>query len=352
MRNERIGNDISIAWEIKSGDNNPFPLEGKNVALYLHHPYGKQKVEGYRLEGNKVIWTFKGADQKYVGKHGLTLVVNEGANGMITTDSCDFVNLVSCSCQVGGEDNDGVQTEAIELTSTLGIIAYDDTEIREELSRLETNKADKSELTELSAEVGKKQDTISDLETIRSGAAKGATAIQEVKTINGQSIVGSGNIEIQGGGGASNEWKCVYDGRMEVGANEWVFSTYADGTPLKAEEVVVQVIMDNDTTKTTQAYVRVQSSTNKSETYYGAFFVENPNNSGFIAMSQVRLKASPFIMVAEMYDNLPLKVAQGVNCVGRLGKDVYQIYEDITLVRIFTTTKIAEAAPLLKIYAR
>lgn len=156
----------------------------------------------------------------------------------------------------------------------------------------------------------------------------------------------------QSGGGASNEWKCIYDGRMEVGANELVFSTYADGTPLKAEEVVVQVIMDNDTTKTTQAYVRVQSSTNKSETYYGAFFVENPNNNGFIAMSQVRLKASPFIMVAEMYDNLPLKVAQGVNCVGRLGKDVCQIYEDITLVRISTTTKIAEAAPLLKIYAR
>lgn len=66
--------------------------------------------------------------------------------------------------------------------------SYDDTEIRQEL-------------TELSAEVGRKQDTISDLANIRSGAEKGATAIQEVKTINGQSIVGSGNIEIQGGGG-------------------------------------------------------------------------------------------------------------------------------------------------------
>ncbi len=36
------------------------------------------------------------------------------------------------------------------------------------------------ELTELSSEVGKKQDTITDLETIRSGAAKGATALQSV----------------------------------------------------------------------------------------------------------------------------------------------------------------------------
>ena len=47
----------------------------------------------------------------------------------------------------------------------------------------------------------KKQDNISDLAAIRSGASKGATAIQSVKTINGQSIVGSGDITIQGGGG-------------------------------------------------------------------------------------------------------------------------------------------------------
>lgn len=64
------------------------------------------------------------------------------------------------------------------------------------------------ELSELSLKVDgletDKQDTISDLEVIRSGAALGATAIQEhqsLKTINNQSIVGSGNINIEGGGG-------------------------------------------------------------------------------------------------------------------------------------------------------
>jgi hypothetical protein len=41
-----------------------------------------------------------------------------------------------------------------------------------------------------------KQDIINDLDTIRSGAAKGETAIQQVKTINGEEIVGEGNIEI------------------------------------------------------------------------------------------------------------------------------------------------------------
>jgi hypothetical protein len=89
------------------------------------------------------------------------------------------------------------------------------------------------------AELADKQDAISDLATIRSGAALGATALQKVpseyvteselsakgyattsalankqdklvsgtniKTINGQSILGEGDIEIQGGGNASIE---------------------------------------------------------------------------------------------------------------------------------------------------
>ncbi len=67
--------------------------------------------------------------------------------------------------------------------------------------------------------LGGKQDTISDLATIRSGAAAGATAVQpsalsakqdvlvsgtNIKTINNESILGSGNITIQGGGGSGS----------------------------------------------------------------------------------------------------------------------------------------------------
>lgn len=57
-------------------------------------------------------------------------------------------------------------------------------------------------------DISGKQDKIADLDTIRSGAAKGATALQEhqpLKTINGESIVGSGNITIEGGGGGVTE---------------------------------------------------------------------------------------------------------------------------------------------------
>lgn len=51
-------------------------------------------------------------------------------------------------------------------------------------------------IASIEQQIAGKQDTISDLATIRSGAELGATAIQSVKTINGQSIVGSGNVVI------------------------------------------------------------------------------------------------------------------------------------------------------------
>ena len=66
--------------------------------------------------------------------------------------------------------------------------------------------------------VPNKQDKISDLDSIRSGAAKGATAIQEVKTINGQSIVGSGDITIEGGGGGGSIDESVIISNEKVAA--------------------------------------------------------------------------------------------------------------------------------------
>lgn len=57
------------------------------------------------------------------------------------------------------------------------------------------------------AQVDAKQDVISDLDAIREGAAKGATALQEhqpLKTINGESIIGEGDITIEGGGGSGD----------------------------------------------------------------------------------------------------------------------------------------------------
>ena len=175
MKDIRIGNDIKIAWSLFN-EGVAFPLEDLNLHVYLKDKFGRREIDGILISGNKIEWTFYGREQRRTGVYSLELVINEGEDGMITTDACQFVNLVPCTCKISGADDKGVRTETIELTSTLEYVAGGgNTEVKEELARLEREKADKSELTELSAEVSEKQDTISDLETIRSGAAKGAT---------------------------------------------------------------------------------------------------------------------------------------------------------------------------------
>ena len=149
MKSVRKGNDISIAWAIKSGDA-PFSLEGKDISFYLSTPYGKVEIKDYTITENVIKWTFFGKDQSYLGIYSLILVINEDVTGMVTTDYCDFVRLVSRSCEASGED-DGVQTEVIELTSEISIGggSYDDSEIRGEIAELD------GKVTELSLQVGR-----------------------------------------------------------------------------------------------------------------------------------------------------------------------------------------------------
>ena len=156
----------------------------------------------------------------------------------------------------------------------------------------------------------------------------------------------------QSGGGASKEWKCVYDGRLEVGQMQIESTTYADGTPLDAEELVVQVIMESSegVTQPRQGYVEINSSLNKNKEQYGAIYFEKPSLTN-PAISMIRLKASPFIMVADVLDAAPIAVAQGGNLLARAGR-YGQIYENISYVRVYSTQAIQAIPPIIKIYAR
>lgn len=59
-------------------------------------------------------------------------------------------------------------------------------------------KSTNQSVNEINTELQDKQPIIEDLTAIREGAAKGATAIQKVKTINGEPIEGEGDITIKG----------------------------------------------------------------------------------------------------------------------------------------------------------
>lgn len=184
MKRKRIHNDIKVTWVFLQ-DDLPYVIDQEKSKVYLHSPFGKSEISDFAVSENVVEWTFYGKDQKIPGKYSLTLSVNEGEEGMVTIDKCNFVELVSCSCKEGGSDECNVRTESIDLVSNISLGggggSYDDTKIKKDIADLqEKDKATDAELAELSAEIGKKQDTITDLADIRSGAAKGATALQSV----------------------------------------------------------------------------------------------------------------------------------------------------------------------------
>lgn len=178
MKKKRIGNDIKVVWEIFENDL-PFALEGKSVKLYLKESLLRHEITDFSVKENSIEWIFYGKDQKMIGVKSLELVINEGESGMITTDACRFVELVACSCQESGSDENGVTTETISLKSTISVenggasIVVDT-----ELSETSTNAIANSTVTqELKKKVNK----------------------TDLATINGQHIDEGGNIVIEGG---------------------------------------------------------------------------------------------------------------------------------------------------------
>lgn len=153
MREQRLGNDISIVWSILL-EGEPFLFGDKNLKLYLRSPHGRKEINDFTIYENKIHWTFYGKDQKDFGKYSLTLVANEGEIGMITVDTCNFVKLVNCSCCLASSnDAPNVELEMIELTSELEYVAniteggsYDDTAIWDAVTRLEEGKANKEDI--------------------------------------------------------------------------------------------------------------------------------------------------------------------------------------------------------------
>lgn len=161
MKDVRIGNDISVIWSLYS-DQKPFLLDGLKISVYLKGMYGKTKIEDYTIKDNEIHWTFFGKDQKHTGKYSLTLVINEGAEGMVTTDVCDLVRLVSCTCQADGSDEDGVQTETIAVNSEVELLSGGFGRIDTALDPMSENAVSNRVIT---AEFGKVNEATSGLKT-------------------------------------------------------------------------------------------------------------------------------------------------------------------------------------------
>lgn len=121
MKNYRIGNSLTIKWTLTQTDGTAYILSAGNVELFASVPNHRFQVTDFTVSENVLTWRFDGHDQKYPGPYTLTLVENRDKIDMMTVDLCNAFGLVKWSCLAGGSDTLGVETEAIELTSTVSV---------------------------------------------------------------------------------------------------------------------------------------------------------------------------------------------------------------------------------------
>ena len=118
MKKIRIGKDIEVRWRILT-DREPLPLAGRDLWLEIVNGYGRQGHEFSIEDGNEVVFTFGGLEQRHPGVHTFTLWENRGKAGQTVVDSCDGVELVRSTC-MEGDDSNGLDTETVDLeTSSL-----------------------------------------------------------------------------------------------------------------------------------------------------------------------------------------------------------------------------------------
>ena len=207
----RIGKDFTIIWRIYKKENEvktPYILSAgkENYILRLWTPYGKQEITRFEINENAIQFDFLGKDQKHLGNYSLELIERKNAIGMVTVDTTGFTLVAFSRYETTGGDSD-IVIQDVKLETELGLAPIVSLNIDTEFSEISHNavsnyvittefKKVNDKIKDLQSEVEKldiesiekaiegKQDSIEDLETIRQGAAKGATAVQNVSSSN------------------------------------------------------------------------------------------------------------------------------------------------------------------------
>ena len=188
LKEIRIGNDIGVRWFIKH-NNEAYSLEGKDLRVILHRGTYQKEVTGFEISGNIVQFNFYGKDQDVIGTYYLTLIENDMEVGMKTVDSCPAFKLVTNSCAIGsGTGGSAVQIETVTLESSIETVISD-------ISVIDNLNSD-SATSALSAKQGKILNQTKQA-TLVSGT--------NIRTVNNKSLVGDGNVAIKEGHDVIND---------------------------------------------------------------------------------------------------------------------------------------------------
>lgn len=117
----RIGNDIDITWSILDADEQPYIVEGRDIAVELDIGKKRVRITEFDLHDNNIHFVYYGKDQKYTGSHNLKFIENEGTVDMVTFDTENVFVLVEHSWLAldEGELPETVQLEVVTVSSDL-----------------------------------------------------------------------------------------------------------------------------------------------------------------------------------------------------------------------------------------
>lgn len=117
----RQGNDIDIRWSLLDGDEQPYDLTGKDIAVELNVGTKKVRIKEFDVLGNTLHFIYYGKDQKYLGSYALKYIENGDKPEMITFDTKDAFALVEHSWLAidEGETPETIQLEVVTVSSEL-----------------------------------------------------------------------------------------------------------------------------------------------------------------------------------------------------------------------------------------
>lgn len=143
MKRIRIGKDIEIHWPILT-NGEPVALEGRDLKLFVHLPSHMDIPVDFTTEGNTAIFTISGAMQKSIGVYRLTMWENLQKSGQTAVDYCNAFELVPTTCMEGGEDDNNLTTETVDLKASSLVVGLPGESAYEAFKKYNPN----SELTE------------------------------------------------------------------------------------------------------------------------------------------------------------------------------------------------------------
>ena len=243
MRKIRKGKDIVVRWSIfrnVDGSREPYSIDQQTAELRIMPPVGEIIVaDEVSINGNEIIWTFRGKNQVHPGIYNLILVEKDGKAGMLTVDTCKAFALVSHSCEETPDVGGDIVTEAVMIEGEVAFApiqlpgeSYDDTELREKIAEQD------EKLTELSAEVSEettiREEQRIDLLTDTAFNAYGLKLGDSYTTASGSSQSGTASNRISVKEGEIYHLK----GRGNKYAHKGYFVVNQDN-------VVIQIIGDN-----------------------------------------------------------------------------------------------------------